>query len=118
MASLLGDLNEIAAHYRLDFATLTRASGIVYAAFFSQRDTGRPPPSPQDAAREAFHICALPKNGAQAMLEWCPPELKREGVDAWGPLRQDFALMQRVKHAFDPQNVLSTGTFRGRNLIS
>jgi glycolate oxidase FAD binding subunit len=111
MASLLGDLNEIAEHYRLDLATLTRASGIVYAAFFSQAGYGAPSAVAASAARETFHICALPKNGAHAMLEWCPPELKREGVDAWGPLRPDFELMQRIKHAFDPQNVLAPGRF-------
>jgi glycolate oxidase FAD binding subunit len=50
---------------------------------------------------------------ANVMLEWCPAELKRMGVDPWGPGRDDLALMRRVKNAFDPQNVLAPGRFAG-----
>jgi FAD/FMN-containing dehydrogenase len=111
MPSLLKDLSEVAKHWRLGLATLTRASGIVYAAFFAEEGNEASSAGIASAPKEVFHICALPENGAQAMLEWCPPRLKRAAGDLWGPWRRDFELMHRVKSVFDPQNVLSPGRF-------
>jgi glycolate oxidase FAD binding subunit len=111
MPSLLEDLSAAAKHYQVGFAALTRASGIVYAAFFAEEGSETSSAATAGAAKEAFHICTLPENSAQAMLEWCPTEMKRMGTDLWGPRRDDFALMQRVKTVFDPQNVLSAGRF-------
>ena len=111
MPSLLEDLSEIAKHYHVGLAALTRASGIVYAAFFAEEGSETSSAATAGAAKEAFHICTLPENCAQAMLEWCPPEMKRMGTDLWGSRRDDFVLMQRVKNVFDPQNVLSAGRF-------
>ncbi len=111
MPSLLVDLSEIAKHYHVGVAALTRASGIVYAAFFTEEGGETSSSATAGAVKEAFHICTLPENNAQAMLEWCPPEMKRMGTDLWGPWRDDFVLMQRVKTVFDPQNVLSAGRF-------
>ena len=113
MASLFADLNKVAEKYRLELATLTRASGIIFAAFFAK--TGDNAHSPVNAAlcAEVFQVCALPENHANAMLEWCSPEIKHLGVDPFGPRRDDFALMRRVKNAFDPQNVLAPGRFAG-----
>jgi FAD/FMN-containing dehydrogenase len=111
MPSLLEDLSAAAKHYQVGFAALTRASGIVYAAFFAEEGSETSSAATAGAAKEAFHICTLPENSAQAMLEWCPTEMKRMGTDLWGPSRDDFALMQRVKTVFDPQNVLSAGRF-------
>jgi len=113
MPALLRDLGEIAKHYHLDFATLTRASGIVYAAFFAEEGNETPSAATASAAKEVFHVCSLPEIGAQAMLEWCPNEVKRAVGGVWGPSRQSFALMHRVKNVFDPQNVLSPGRFAG-----
>jgi FAD/FMN-containing dehydrogenase len=39
--------------------------------------------------------------------------MKRMGTDLWGPWRDDFVLMKRIKNVFDPQNVLSPGRFAG-----
>jgi glycolate dehydrogenase FAD-binding subunit len=113
MPSLLKDLSEIARRYESGFAALTRASGIVNAAFFAQTANETAPVFNAKAVKEVFHACALHENGAQAMLERCPSETKRAGVDVWGPWRQDFALMQRVKNAFDPDHVLAPGRFAG-----
>jgi glycolate oxidase FAD binding subunit len=113
MPSLLKDLREIANHSETSFAALTRASGIVYAAFFAQGGNATPSVLNTNAVKEVFHICTLPENGASAMLEWCPSEMKRAGVDVWGPWRQDFVLMQRVKNAFDPHHILAPGRFAG-----
>jgi glycolate oxidase FAD binding subunit len=113
MPSLLKDLNEIANHYHVGLATLTRASGILYAALFAEGGHETSSASNINAAKEVFHICALPENSAQAMLEFCPPEMKHMGTDLWGPWRDDFVLMKRVKNVFDPQDVLSPGRFAG-----
>jgi glycolate oxidase FAD binding subunit len=113
MASLLKDLSEVAIHYRLGFATLTRASGILYAALFAKEGNETSSPETAIAVKEAFQICTLPENNAQAMLEFCPPEMKRMGTDLWGPWRDDFVLMERVKNVFDPHDVLSPGRFAG-----
>jgi glycolate oxidase FAD binding subunit len=113
MPALLRDLGEIAKQYHLDFAALTRASGIVYATFFAEEGNEAPSAATASAAKEVFHICTLPEIGAQAMLECCPTEVKRALGGVWGPWRQDFVLMQRVKKVFDPQNVLSPGRFAG-----
>ncbi len=113
LPSLFRDLNEIAQVYHVELATLTRASGIMYAAFFPLPWTDAPAPVTATLIKGVFHLCTLPENGANAMLEWCPAELKRGGIDPWGPKRDDFALMRRVKESFDPQNVLSPGRFAG-----
>ena len=111
MPSLLKDLGEIAEQYHLALATLTRASGIVYAAFSAEGRNETSAAETASAVKEVFHVCTLPENGAQTMLEWCPPETKRAVGDVCGPWRQDFELMHRVKSIFDPHNVLSPGRF-------
>jgi len=113
MPSLLKDLSEVAKHYGTGLATLTRASGIVYAGFFAQTGNESPSAITVNAVKEVFRVCTLPENGAQAMLEWCPTEIKTSADIVWGPSRPDFELMRRVKHCFDPQNVLAPGRFAG-----
>jgi glycolate oxidase FAD binding subunit len=113
MPSLLIDLREIAKHHHIGLVTLTRASGIVYAAFFAEEASETSCVKTADAVKEAFHVLTLPENGANAMLEWSSPEMKSVGVDLWGPWRPDFELMNRVKSVFDPERVLSPGRFAG-----
>jgi glycolate oxidase FAD binding subunit len=111
MSSLLGRLSQLAARNHLDLATLTRASGLVYAAFLPEEGNDAPFAALAKTSNEVFQACAGSEIGAVAMLEWCPTEVKRAVGDLWGPPRQDFALMQRVKDVFDPQYVLSPGRF-------
>jgi FAD/FMN-containing dehydrogenase len=112
MPALLGQLSHLAAQNHLEFAALTRACGLVYAAFLPEEGDAAPAALAKTCS-EVFLACAKPEVGAQAMLEWCPTEVKRAADGVWGPARQDFALMQRVKNVFDPQNVLSPGRFVG-----
>jgi glycolate oxidase FAD binding subunit len=111
--SLLGRLSELAAQNHLNLATLTRASGIVFAAFLPQEANPAPHADLARAAHKVFQSCGEPEISASAMLEWCPLEVKRAVGDVWGTPRNDFALMQRVKNVFDPQNILSPGRFAG-----
>ena len=113
MPSLLKGLREVANHHGASLAALTRASGIAYAAFFASSGKDTESAAGASLVNEVFQVCALSENGANAMLEWGPSEIKRRGVDPWGPGRDDFVLMRRVKAAFDPQNVLAPGRFAG-----
>ncbi len=112
MPALLGRLSHLAAQNHLDFAALTRASGLLYAVFLPEEGNAAPAALAKTCS-EVFLACAKPGVDAPAMLEWCPAEVKRAAGSVWGPPRQDFALMQRVKNVFDPQNVLSPGRFAG-----
>jgi glycolate oxidase FAD binding subunit len=111
--SLLNNLTEIASRQGIALSTLAHASGIVYAAFFTKHGDRAAPAMTASAVQEVFRVCARPEIGAQAMVEWCPAELKTSSDMVWGPARPDFELMRRVKHSFDPENVLAPGRFAG-----
>jgi hypothetical protein len=113
MAPLLGKLSVLAAQHELDFVSLGRASGIFHAGFLPQRETSGPPQSLPGVVADVFRICGQPEMHASAMLEWCPAEIKTSPDVVWGPSRPDFELMRRVKHSFDPHNVLAPGRFAG-----
>lgn len=51
-------------------------------------------------------------SACSAQILWCPTELKRQ-LNVWGPSREDFPLMQQLKHAFDPRNLFAPGRFVG-----
>jgi hypothetical protein len=113
MPTLMAKLTAVAKQNYVEVATLTRASGIVYAAFVP---VGQRPVSVvclTTTIPEVFAACSRPELQASAMLEWCPPEIKTSPEVVWGPSRPDFELMRRVKNSFDPQNVLAPGRFAG-----
>jgi glycolate oxidase FAD binding subunit len=113
MAALQGKLRVLAAQRELDFVSLARSSGILYAAFLPQRDFSETPRSLPGIIEEVFQACSQCETPASAMLEWCPIEMKTSSEAVWGPPRPDFKLMRSVKHSFDPQNVLAPGRFAG-----
>ena len=113
ISRVIAKLSDIAKQRSLAFATLTRASGIMCAALFAEEGMETRASEVAGACKEIFQMCAQTEGSVQAMLEFCPSEIKRALGDVWGPARQDFPLMRRVKHVFDPQNVLSPGRFAG-----
>lgn len=113
MAALQGKLRILAAKSELDYVSLARASGILYAGFLPQTEISGLPQSLPELIPEVFRACNQPEIQASAMLEWGPTELKTSPDTVWGPPRPDFELMRRVKHSFDPQNVLAPGRFAG-----
>jgi glycolate oxidase FAD binding subunit len=115
MAPLLARLGQLAARDQLDIAALTRASGVAYVTFLPKEGEFAPFAALATLASEVFQACDTSEINANAMLEWCPTELKRVMGGVWGPKREDFALMRRVKKAFDLQGVLSPGRFAGEN---
>ena len=50
--------------------------------------------------------------GGRAVVEWCPVAVK-ERMDIWGPRKDAFPLMQRLKAQFDPLGILNPGRFYG-----
>lgn len=68
--------------------------------------------NPTRAALDALRERAA-RRGAQAMIERCPVDLKRE-VDVFGDSGDALNLMRSVKRRFDPQRVLNPGRFAGR----
>ncbi len=112
-AMLLGKLRVVAAQRELDFVSLGRATGVFYAAFLPQMEILETPAFLPEVVAEVFRICGQAELQASAMLEWCPADLKTSADVVWGPPRPDFELMRRVKHSFDPQNVLAPGRFAG-----
>lgn len=113
MPTLITSLSAIAKRNFLDIATLTRASGIMYAAFVPGGESAGSPAPLTAAIPEVFRACGESGIQASAMLEWCPAEIKTAAEIVWGPSRPDFELMRRVKNSFDPQNVLAPGRFAG-----
>jgi glycolate oxidase FAD binding subunit len=113
LAPLVGKLRVVAAQRELDFVALSRASGILYAAFLPPRENSASLESLAQVVAEVFRTCSQPETQASALLEWCPAELKTSPEIVWGPPRTDFELMRRVKNSFDPQNVLAPGRFAG-----
>jgi glycolate oxidase FAD binding subunit len=110
LGEILAQAQQIAERHALPCAALARGVGVAYVALL---------PPPRDAATlgrlaqactSLFEVSG--SVGGHAMVQWCPTELKSQ-VNVWGPPRDDFALMQRLKKAFDPQGILSPGRFVG-----
>ena len=113
MAALTGKLGDAASRNKQEFLALARASGILYAVLLPGDSSSDASASLTTAIAEVFRACGQIDIPASAMLEWCPNEVKAAVGGVWGPSRADFELMKRVKHAFDPQNVLAPGRFAG-----
>jgi glycolate oxidase FAD binding subunit len=47
---------------------------------------------------------------AHVVLELAPAEIKSQ-LDVWGPRRDDYGLMLKLKQAFDPNGILNPGRF-------
>lgn len=95
---------------QIQSAIVVRPYGLIYFALVPNRVEVRTITQIASAADNAFRVCA--ENSARAFIELAPTEIKRR-VNPWGPEREDLVLMRRVKHVFDPENVLSPGRFAG-----
>jgi glycolate oxidase FAD binding subunit len=111
--SFIQEFQEVASRAGFDLATLTKASGILYAAFSPAKEVETSPAAGAQLAKEVLQLNAVPEANVQSMLEWCPAESKRLIGDVWGSPRADISLMRKIKNAFDPQGVLSPGRFAG-----
>jgi glycolate oxidase FAD binding subunit len=48
--------------------------------------------------------------GGHTVIEFAPPALAAT-LDLWGPRRDDYAVMLKLKHTFDPNAILNPGRF-------
>jgi glycolate oxidase FAD binding subunit len=94
--------------YGVRSAALVRGTGVVYWAILS--DSPEAEKEKAVVRQEIFR--AAERYNFRVTVIACPLELKRE-LSIWGPPREDFLLMQRVKRAFDPHNIFAPGRFVG-----
>lgn len=100
----------VAARYELPAAATAHAgSGIALVYLLPSAATDAAARTAQ-AATEMIH--AGNNLAGRVSLPWCPTEVKRD-VNPWGPLRDDFSLMKKLKAQFDPDRVLNPGRFVG-----
>lgn len=102
---------QVAARYELPCAAGAHAgSGIAYLYLLPPTGMSDAPRRMAQAATEMIH--AGNNLGGRTTVPWCPTEVKRN-VNPWGPLRDDFPLMQKLKAQFDPDRILNPGRFVG-----
>lgn len=96
--------------HKIPSAILIRGVGVIYCVI------GLPSPAALEPARTMCQTVLAPpansKTNFCATVLTCPIELKRQ-LNIWGPPREDFVLMQRVKRAFDSHNIFAPGRFVG-----
>jgi glycolate oxidase FAD binding subunit len=108
MKDALAAARQAAETNDLRWATLARALGIIYFAILPSDHTEVCRQRVANVANATQEACA--KLAGHATIPWCPAEWKST-LQIWGPARQDFPQMQKVKTVFDPQNILSPGRF-------
>jgi len=125
-AALFAKLQEIAERSDLPHALVARAGGTLYFALLPASDNEDTIAHLAQAAIQIFDYASSFKG--HAMLLFGPLPLKRafgvpdapsghafyvpdassgQHLNIWGPRRPDFALMHRLKSAFDPHNILA-----------
>jgi glycolate oxidase FAD binding subunit len=115
MPALAAESLRIGQGNPIEAAFFSPASGIAYLALLPRESGSAVRDSLAVAVTQFFEAIsgnAVNARDAVAMVEGCPVELKRK-IALWGPPREDFELMQRVKGVFDPRNILSPGRFCG-----
>ncbi len=93
---------EIAQKYHTECLLAAHAVGIVDVALVG----GDVVPAIEEMRQAAIAL------GGHLTIQRAPQEI-RERVDVWGPTQSDFAVMQKLKHEFDPNGVLNPGRFVG-----
>jgi FAD/FMN-containing dehydrogenase len=108
MKDALAAARQAAETNDLRWAAMARALGIIYFAILPGDHTEECRQRVANVANAAQEACA--NLAGHATIPWAPAEWK-SALQIWGPQRQDFPQMQKVKSVFDPQNILSPGRF-------
>jgi glycolate oxidase FAD binding subunit len=108
MKDALAAVRQAAETHDLRWAAVARALGIIYFAILPSDHTEDCRQRVASATTTIQEACA--KLAGHATIPWSPAEWKSM-LQIWGPARQDFPQMQKVKSVFDPQNILSPGRF-------
>jgi FAD/FMN-containing dehydrogenase len=104
-------LQEIAVAASLRSALFIRGGGVVYFALFAEQEHAAVIDGLSKAAERMFSAVES-MQGCGTLLH--APTMLKERLSVWGAKRGDFAMMRRVKNAFDPANILAPGRFVGR----
>ena len=108
-----GDVEEllnVSQQLPLRSAFVLRACGVAYLTLLSNAEDRPTKAALERGVSELFSRVEAKKGSAT--LVHAPLWLK-DRMNAWGAKRADFPLMQRVKQAFDPQNIFAPGRFVG-----
>ena len=99
-----------AGEHSLRAVFVLRACNVAYLAVLEE--TGHNPAMEALGclAAEIFSTVAA-MQGSATLLHG--PRALKQSISVWGTKRVDFPLMQRVKQAFDPQNIFAPGRFVG-----
>jgi glycolate oxidase FAD binding subunit len=108
MKDALAAAHQAAKDNELRRIAMARALGIIYFAILPTEHSEECRQRVANATTAIQQACA--KLAGHATIPWCPAEWKTT-LQIWGPARQDFVQMQKVKSVFDPQNILSPGRF-------
>ncbi len=110
----LKSAQSIATRNGLVLAVVARAgSAVGYACLLAEEASAETVGKVAQACTELTHSAM--NLGGRAMVEFVAAELadlKRQ-FHVWGPTRQDFPLMQKLKREFDPDGVLNPGRYVG-----
>jgi glycolate oxidase FAD binding subunit len=108
-----GDVEEL--HQALKQSTLRsafslRACNVAYLALLSDDEDAQTKAEMERCVSDV-RSRAEAKNGSATLLH--SPAWLKDRSNVWGTKRADFLLMQRVKQAFDPDNIFAPGRFVG-----
>jgi len=115
MEDALAAASRVASENGLAAATLARAgTGVVYCYLLARPEEVAASPASKERFARAWEslLREIESLGGRAIVEWAPASVK-EKVNLWGTLRDEFAVMQRLKAQFDPQGILNPGRFYG-----
>lgn len=106
----LQQFSEIASKENLLNRLLLRPAGVSYLALTAANDL----PNGSEVLSRAVSaaIAVLLQNGATYSLLQAPSQMMAQS-NLWGPQSADVSLMNRVKHAFDPNNLFAPGRLAG-----
>lgn len=71
------------------------------------------PPPGRGAALIAVAREVAARHHGTCVVEAAPPDVKAAAGDVFGPAREDFSIMRRLKDTLDPAGVLAPGRFLG-----
>ena len=116
-AALFASLRQIADRAVFPHALVARAGGAIYFALLPASVDEASTSLLAHTSIQIFNLISAAagptrtSRGTTTVL-FAPRALKRS-INIWGEPRPDFALMRRLKTAFDPQDILAPGRFAG-----
>jgi FAD/FMN-containing dehydrogenase len=106
----LAELLSVSQKLPMRSAFTLRACNIAYLALLAENEDAQTNAVLERVASELFSRVEGMKGSATLLHASLWLKLR---VGVWGGKRADFSLTQRVKQAFDPQNIFAPGRFVG-----